>query len=119
MWNMLMVIGNGEDTYLRFDKWLAISSLLEVSGLQFTPDKIWHVSDIIENGSWVLKDQSLLQVWNDIQQIQINANSYYWTWTASSSGICTSSSGWDAIRERGTVLHFSNVIWSPSLSLQK
>jgi len=67
---MCRILGNGKDIFLFYYKLInGHSSLISQFGSMPLPVNIqhWRVSDIMENGKWVLKDYSLPPYWNIIQ----------------------------------------------------
>jgi len=67
-------LGNGNDIFLFYDKWINRNTTLisQLDTLQMPVHiKNRRVSEIIENGKWVLKDKFLLPVWNIIQSQEI------------------------------------------------
>ena len=72
--NMSRNLGNGSDIHLFYDKWSSETSTLisQLDPMQMPIHiKHWRVSNIIENGKWVIKDQFLLPVWDVIKNLEI------------------------------------------------
>ena len=86
-------IGNKVETSLLYDRWIPGSTdilIYQTSVNQLPADMHkWHVSDLIENGHWVLKSQVMLLVWQQILQQQTpisTAATDTRSWNCTSSG---------------------------------
>ena len=69
---MIRAIGTSIDTYLWYDNWVRSSSLQDITGRMHPPDnfQIWHVSEIIEDNRWSMKEPLLMQCWMRYKQLK-------------------------------------------------
>ena len=64
------------------------------------------VSDIIENGAWVFKDQSLQKLGSVIQRVHIHGGSDTWVWQFSASGFFSTSAAWDPLEKEVLIVSY-------------
>jgi mannosylglycoprotein endo-beta-mannosidase len=114
--NMRRKIGNGKDSFLWFDPWVADGRLVDLLGeeLTITPGtELWKVSNIVRNGEWDTSSIIFNQFQASISYVCISETEDSWEWKGTTSGSFTLASAWDKIRERGNIFDLFNMVWFP------
>jgi len=115
--HMRRQLGPGEDISLFYDQWIpgnGGSLAVQYPDILIpTQMQSWKVYDIIQNGTWVLKDQLLQPLWSLISQqsIPTNSPSDNWLWSVSNSGPFCFKSAWNLVRTSGPQFQFAGLVW--------
>jgi len=111
-------LGNGRDIYLLFDVWISGSSEPLINVLSDIPHELytWHVSDIVDNGKWILKHQALQPAWSLITQQSTQSVEVpdTWKWKCTNTTKFSFSSEWNLVRDSEPHFQLANMIWYPS-----